>query len=358
MEKLGIETFFKSKKILITGNTGFKGGWLSLWISHMGAEVKGFSLDPPTNPSFFRVAKLNTSYETIDGDVRDYVKLSKIIKDFQPEIIFHLAAQPLVRYSYHHPMETFETNVMGTVNLLEASKKSNSLKLIINVTSDKCYENNESSKSFKEGDRLGGNDPYSSSKACAELVSRSFFESYFKNNEIQLATVRAGNVIGGGDWAEDRLIPDIYRSLKTNSKILIRNPQATRPWQHVLEPLNGYLILAKYLFERETVKSISSWNFGPNFEDIKSVEWILNKFKKLNSKIQYQKENSVFYEAQTLSLDISKARTKLNWHPRLNINKAIEYTNDWFENFNLNKNMQDYSLNQISNFNRVKNSIG
>lgn len=357
MEKLGIETFFKSKKILITGNTGFKGGWLSLWLCHMGADVRGFSLDPPTSPSFFKVAKLDSCYETIAGDVRNYDKLSKIVEDFQPEIIFHLAAQPLVRYSYHHPLETFETNVMGTVNLFEASKKSESLKLIINVTSDKCYENNESNKSFKEGDRLGGNDPYSSSKACAELVSYSFFESYFKNSGVQLATVRAGNVIGGGDWAEDRLIPDIYRSLEANTKILLRNPLATRPWQHVLEPLNGYLILAKYLFERETVKSISSWNFGPNFEDIKSVEWMLNSFQKLNSKIQYEKEDSIFYEAQTLRLDITKAKTKLNWHPRLNIEKALEYTHDWFENFILHKNMQNYSINQILNYDKLKGSI-
>ena len=357
MEKLGIETFYRSKKILITGNTGFKGGWLSLWLSHMGADIKGFSLDPPTNPSFFKVAKLDSCYETIMGDVRNYDKLSKIVEHFQPEIIFHLAAQPLVRYSYHHPLETFETNVMGTVNLFEASKKSESLKLIINITSDKCYENNEFNISFKEGDRLGGNDPYSSSKACAELASHSFFESYFKNSGVQLATVRAGNVIGGGDWAEDRLIPDIYRSLEANTKILLRNPLATRPWQHVLEPLNGYLILAKYLFERETTKSISSWNFGPNLEDVKSVEWILNKFQKLNSNIQYEKEDSIFYEAQTLRLDITKAKTKLNWHPRLNIEKAIEYTHDWFENFKLNENMQNYSLNQILNYNKLRDSI-
>ena len=350
MEKLGLENFYRSKRVLITGNTGFKGGWLTLWLSYLGADIKGFSQKPPTIPSFFELTKLDSCYQTINGDVRNFDSVSKVVKDFQPEIIFHLAAQPLVRYSYHNPLETYETNVMGTANLLEASKKSQALKTIINVTSDKCYENNDFNKSFKEGDRLGGNDPYSSSKACAEIISNSFFKSYFKSSEIQLATVRAGNVIGGGDWGKDRLIPDIYRALDKEMSIKLRNPKATRPWQHVLEPINGYLILAKLLFQGLVVDPNNQWNFGPEKDDIKSVEWVIKSFQKLNSKIKFDKVKSDLQESQRLSLDISKAKRKLDWHPKWKIKKTIEATHNWYEDFYSNGNMQQKSLIQISEY--------
>lgn len=354
MDQLGLENFYKNKRVLITGNTGFKGAWLSLWLKKLGATIKGYSLAPPTQPNLFSITNQNTAYKTILGDIRDYKKLSGTIKNFQPEIIFHLAAQSLVKYSYKNPLETFETNVMGTANLLEAAKFSKALRVIINVTSDKCYENNEEDKSFKEEDRLGGFDPYSSSKACAELVSYSYSHSYFQSGKVNLATVRAGNVIGGGDWAEDRLIPDIYRSILNNKKLILRNPNATRPWQHVLEPLSGYLLLGKVLFEENKIVKNNNWNFGPNDSEIKSVEFIITTFKELNSMLTYEIKSNTQHEHQALKLDISKVKKHLKWYPKWTIEQTIEKTHNWFEYYNSNENMEKYCISEINEYTKVQ----
>ena len=347
MDQLGLENFYKSKRILITGNTGFKGAWLSLWLNDLGAIIKGYSLAPPTQPNLFSITNQNTAYETILGDIRDYQKLYETIENFQPEIIFHLAAQSLVKYSYENPLETFETNIMGTANLLEAAKCSKALRVIINVTSDKCYENNETGKSFKEEDRLGGLDPYSSSKACAELVSKSFSNSFFLETDIKLANVRAGNVIGGGDWANNRLVPDIYRSLHSKSKIILRNPNALRPWQHVLEPISGYLRLAKILFDNGNFQTGNNWNFGPNDTDIKSVKEVVDMFKEINPDISYEIKKESFHESQVLKLNISKAKEELNWHPLWSVNEAIHNTNSWYECFYSGEGIRVVTLKQI-----------
>tara|TARA_B110000027_G_scaffold66086_1_gene70761 strand:+ start:3659 stop:4741 length:1083 start_codon:yes stop_codon:yes gene_type:complete len=354
MDQLGLENFYKSKRILITGNTGFKGAWLSLWLNDLGAIIKGYSLAPPTQPNLFSITNQNTAYETILGDIRDYQKLYETIENFQPEIIFHLAAQSLVKYSYENPLETFETNIMGTANLLEAAKCSNALRVIINVTSDKCYENNETGKSFKEEDRLGGLDPYSSSKACAELVSNSYSHSYFQNGKVNLATVRAGNVIGGGDWAQDRLIPDIYRSISKKQKLTLRNPNATRPWQHVLEPLSGYLLLGKVLFEEKEIIKNNNWNFGPYDSEIKPVEFIVNAFTALNPKITFEIKSTPQHEHQVLKLDISKVKMYLKWQPKWTIEQTIERIHNWFECYNSDENMQEYCISEINEYTKVQ----
>ena len=353
MDQLGLENFYKTKRVLITGNTGFKGAWLSLWLNELGASIKGYSLAPPTQPNLYSITNQNITYETILGDIRDYRKLSETIKNFQPEIIFHLAAQSLVKYSYENPLETFETNVMGTANLLEAAKLSKALRVIINVTSDKCYENSEIGKSFKEEDRLGGLDPYSSSKACAELVSNSYSHSFFQSGKVNLATVRAGNVIGGGDWAQDRLIPDIYRSILNNKKLILRNPNATRPWQHVLEPLSGYLLLGKVLFEEEEIIKNNNWNFGPYDSEIKSVAFIVKAFTKLNPKITYEIKSTKQYEHQVLKLDISKVKAHLKWQPKWTIEQTIKKIHNWFEYYNSDENMQEYCISEIYEYTKV-----
>ena len=345
---MGLVDFYKNKRILITGNTGFKGSWLSLWLKELGAEVLGYSLESPVSqPNLFSAASLNTIIETKTGDIRNFSCLEETIKKFQPEIIFHMAAQSLVKDSYSEPLYTFETNVMGTANLLQASKSSNALRVIINVTSDKCYENNESAIGFCENDRLGGLDPYSSSKACAELVSKSFSNSFFLESDIKLANVRAGNVIGGGDWANNRLVPDIYRSLHSKSKIILRSPNALRPWQHVLEPISGYLRLAKILFDKGNFQTGNNWNFGPNDTDIKSVKEVVDMFKEINPDISYEVKKESFHESQVLKLNISKAKEELNWHPLWSVNEAINNTNSWYEGFYIGEDIRVVTLKQI-----------
>ena len=348
-----IEDFYKNKRILITGNTGFKGSWLSLWLSNLGANVLGYSIEQPVSqPNLYSVISLSRIIKTNNGDIRDFSSLKRTIKKFQPEIIFHMAAQSLVISSYTNPIYTFETNVMGTVNLLEASKSSKALRVIINVTSDKCYENNEKGVSFNENDRLGGLDPYSSSKACSELVSKAYFNSFFLKTNIILANVRAGNVIGGGDWAQNRLIPDIYESLNAKKKIILRNPNALRPWQHVLEPLSGYLKLAKILFERGNFESGNNWNFGPKDSDIQSVEDVIKMFQKLNSKISFEIINESYYESKILKLDISKARKELEWTPIWNLKETIQKTSDWYENHYSSLNQLDLTVRQINEYSK------
>jgi CDP-glucose 4,6-dehydratase len=345
MEDLGIglgwtmfNAAYHNKRVLITGHTGFKGSWLALWLSQMGAQVSGYSLQPPTEPNHFQLLDLNI--DSVIGDVRDAAKLKQVFKEQQPQIVFHLAAQAIVRLSYREPGETFASNVLGTVNVLEAARASGSVRAIIIVTSDKCYENREWPWGYREIDTLGGYDPYSASKGCAEIVTscwrNSFFnpKDYGSSHQILLASARAGNVIGGGDWAPDRIIPDIIRSVHKNEKVKIRNPQATRPWQHVLEPLSGYLLLGQKLLEGRD-KFAAAWNFGPSEEENVSVGEIVKQVKKLWPKIDYEiyRAPDQPHEAGMLRLDCSKARTKLKWKPVWKGKDAIEETTLWYKAF-------------------------
>jgi CDP-glucose 4,6-dehydratase len=344
------ELFWKDKKVFLTGHTGFKGSWMSLFLSSLGVDVKGYALNPPTKPSLFEEAKINTMVNSEIGDIKNKDLLAKSIVDFNPDILIHMAAQPLVRYSYENPVETYETNVIGTVNILEAARKCNNLKAIINITTDKCYENDGRTSGYKEEDSMGGYDPYSSSKGCAELVSSSYYRSFFAEQGVGLASVRAGNVIGGGDWADDRLIPDILRSFEKNKPVIIRNPKATRPWQHVLEPLSGYLVLAQKLYKNPKEYS-QGWNFGPNEKDVKPVSWILDKMvnKWQGAKWQLDK-NSQPHEASFLKLDISKARKKLNWQPKWDLEKTLDEIIDWQNAYLSGENLQEKCLESIKIF--------
>lgn len=349
------QKFWENKRVLITGHTGFKGSWLTVWLKKMGVSIVGISKSIPTNPSLFELAAVGEGIKSIFGDIRDYNFLKQIIDETKPEIIFHLAAQSLVKQSYLNPIETYSTNVMGTVNLLEAIKESNT-KVVVNVTSDKCYENNDSLKPFTEDDPMGGYDPYSSSKGCSELITQSFRDSFFYNNlerYISISTVRAGNVIGGGDWAEDRLIPDIFRGIKNKELIKIRNPDAIRPWQHVLEPLNGYIILAEKMWYKKQ-EFDGAWNFGPNEDDRKPVSWIIEKFSELcNSKIYWSIEKEKLHESKILTLNCDKAKSKLDWYPKLKIENAIELTINWYEGYFQNKNMKEITESQINEFEKM-----
>lgn len=348
---MSVSNFWKNKKVFLTGHTGFKGSWMAIWLSHLGAEVKGYSLEPPTNPSLFVEAKVESLIESEINDIRDYTKLSLSIKKFSPDIVIHMAAQPLVRASYINPLETYETNVMGTANILHAAIESPTIKAIVNITTDKCYENREIDIAYKEDDPMGGFDPYSSSKGCAELVTSAYRESFLRNKNIGIASVRAGNVIGGGDWAEDRLIPDILRAFESNKSVVIRNPQATRPWQHVLEPLSGYLILAEKLYDSPSEFS-EGWNFGPNYSDVKPVGTILDYITKLWPGSSWQLDKSENpHEANLLKLDISKAKQKLNWKPTWNLEtsleKIIHWHNTWLSKSN---DTQDICIKEIEQY--------
>jgi len=344
------KNFWLNKRVLITGHTGFKGSWLSLWLSFLGANLIGLSLKPEGPKSNFYQSKIPKLMESLIGDIRDLDLLKKTVKKFKPEIIFHLAAQPLVRDSYQDPLSTFNTNVIGTANLLDASRSSKLLKAIVVVTSDKCYENPENKKRFKETDPLGGYDPYSASKACAELVVQSYRKSFFEESDISLATTRAGNVIGGGDWSRDRLIPDLVRAVESGNKVKIRNPKAVRPWQHVLDPLSGYVKLAEKLWDDKSYST--SWNFGPNRRDEKDVEWIVNYFlNKFKSQEIWKLdlENNP-HEATYLNLDSQKARDKLDWDPQWDLSRTLDYTYDWYKKSLTTDNMQEFSFKQLNKY--------
>ncbi len=345
-------TFWNGKKVFVTGHTGFKGSWLSLWLLKMGAIVKGFALEPNTNPSLFIAAKLSSDMESEIFNILDLKQLTKSMLNFNPDVLIHMAAQPLVRHSYNDPVETYTTNVIGTVNVLEAARKCKNLKSIISVTSDKCYENKEWSWGYRENEPMGGYDPYSSSKGCAELVTSAYRNSFFISNDTpNLASARAGNVIGGGDWAEDRLIPDILRSFENNIPVVIRNPMATRPWQHVLEPLAGYMILAEHLFDIGSDYS-EGWNFGPNDNDCKSVNWILNKMvEKWGNGVSWiHDKNNNPHEAGYLKLDCSKAASKLNWRPKWDLEFTLHSIINWHQNYLSGKNIQEECLKEIFNY--------
>ena len=343
--------FWNNRSVFITGHTGFKGGWLALWLSEMGAKVYGYSLEAPTKTNLFNILNLETLIKnSCVGDVRDLGTLIKSMKEAKPSVIFHMAAQPLVLYSYNNPMETFTTNIIGSINIFEAARKIETVEAIINVTTDKCYENLESDRLYNEKDRLGGYDPYSSSKACSEIVTSAYRNSFLSRTKVKLASARAGNVIGGGDWAADRLIPDFFRSLEANKKLYIRSPQAVRPWQHVLEPLSGYLMLAEKLIVSGD-SFAEAWNFGPEKSDGKTVLWILEKISKKFRNSNWQIETSGQpYETNLLKLDITKAKSKLGWKPRWNLERSIDNTIQWYQAYLKNENMIEFTKKQTRNY--------
>lgn len=322
--------FWKGKKVFITGHTGFKGSWLSIWLDMLGAKVTGYALTPPTKPSLFAMSGIEKNIIHITGDIRDYEHLRFAMSDARPEIVFHLAAQPLVLESYKNPAYTYEVNAMGTVNLLECVRRLNSVKAVVNVTTDKCYQNNNWDWGYRENDRLGGHDPYSNSKACSELITSAYVSSFFADSGVNVATARAGNVIGGGDYAENRLVPDIIRAFEAGRPVEIRNPRSVRPWQHVLEPLSGYMMLAEKLYSEGAVFS-GGWNFGPNDNDAKEVLWIVEKLCGLwGNGASYTLDGKEYpKEANLLKLDISKAKNKLGWHPQWPLERALERIIGW-----------------------------
>ena len=343
--------FWKGKRVFITGHTGFKGSWMCLWLEAMGADIAGFSLKPLACPNLFSEANVGRDIKNIFADIRDYTAIFEAIATFKPEIVIHMAAQPLVRRSYENPIETYSTNIMGTVNLLEAVRQFEGVKAVVNVTTDKCYDNKEWLWSYRENEPLGGHDPYSSSKACAELVTQAYTRSFYLNSKTALASARAGNVIGGGDWSDDRLIPDILCAFEENNPVVIRNPQAVRPWQHVLESLNGYLLLAEHLFNKGHSFS-EAWNFGPRDEDARSVEWIMNEMSlrwgEDASWINDGNDNP--HEATYLKLDISKANTRLGWAPKWNLDQALSRIVSWHKGWLGEKPARELCIEQIQGF--------
>ena len=354
-------SFWFSKKVFVTGHTGFKGSWLSLWLQQLGAEVIGYALPPPTQPSLFNVAQVAKGMTSIIGDVRDGLLLTKTIRQTEPDIVIHLAAQPVVRQSYVDPVLTYSTNVMGTVQLLEAVRQTPSVRAVVNVTTDKCYENKEWLWGYRENEPMGGFDPYSSSKGCSELVTAAYRNSFFNmvrhgEHQVVLATARAGNVIGGGDWANDRLIPDVLRAIQSGQSVKIRNPNATRPWQHVLDPLNGYLVLAEKLYTKGSAFA-EAFNFGPDEEGAKPVQWIVEQF------IQNWGDGASWYldgdthphEAHYLKLDCSKARVMLGWQPHWNLNQALQAIIVWHKAYSAHQSstaMRSLCLQQIKEYSK------
>ena len=346
--------FWKDKKVFLTGHTGFKGSWLSLWLQLMGADVKGYSLGPPTTPALFNEACVAKGMQSQVGDIRDAETLRISMTGFNPDIVIHMAAQPLVRLSYREPIETYSTNVMGSLHVLEAARQCANLRAIVNVTTDKCYENREWEWGYRENEPMGGHDPYSNSKGCVELITSAYRNSFFNNPQgAALASARAGNVIGGGGWAEDRLIPDILRAFSSNRPVVIRNPQATRPWQHVLEPLSGYLVLTQNLWTGGS-RFAEGWNFGPKDEDAKPVEWILNRMVatwgpsaswRLDSDPQP-------HEARYLKLDISKARSRLGWSPSWNLETALGRIVNWHRAWLAHEDIRSICVDEISAYMR------
>ncbi|MCL1851255.1 MAG: CDP-glucose 4,6-dehydratase [Bacteroidetes bacterium] len=347
--------FYKGKKVFITGHTGFKGSWLSLWLHELGAEVTGFALAPYTVKDNFVLSELSSKINDIRGDIRNAEFLDEKIQQVQPDIIFHLAAQPLVRLSYQLPVETYQTNLMGTLHVMESFRRCASAKVAVMITTDKCYENKEQMIAYSENEPMGGYDPYSSSKGAAELAIASWRNSFINpNNYINhgktIASARAGNVIGGGDWTPDRIIPDCIRALEAHEDICIRNPKAIRPWQHVLEPLSGYLLLASKMWQDPT-GYCEGWNFGPDIDAVENVWSVASKVIQCYGKgtLKEMSDPKAPHEANLLMLDIHKAKSKLNWHPKLNIDKTIEMTIDWYRNYQ-SQNVYKLCLQQIQQY--------
>ena len=350
-------SFWVGKQVFLTGHTGFKGGWLSLWLTSMGAKVTGYALAPNTTPNIYELGKVEHDLErSYISDIRNLEKLKEALKKSKPEIVIHMAAQPLVRYAYANPVETYSTNVMGTVHMLEAIRGQGSVRAVVIVTTDKCYENKEWVWSYRENEPMGGLDPYSNSKGCAELVTCAYTHSFFSPNQynrhhVAIASARAGNVIGGGDWSGDRLIPDAIKAFAANEELKIRNPLAIRPWQHVLEPLSGYLVLAEALYLHGT-KFNGGWNFGPHNEDAVSVQEVINLLiKNLNVTARLQQAQEIHpHEANSLKLDCSKAQHYLQWYPRWNLEQAIKNIAQWQHAYQQNQDMRKISLDQIASY--------
>jgi len=349
--------FWRGKRVFLTGHTGFKGSWLSLWLQSLGAEVTGYALNPPTNPSLFEVANVSEGMTSVKGDVRDLSLLQKTMQDANPEIVIHMAAQPLVRYSYANPVETYATNVMGSVHLLEVVRHTKSVKAVVNVTSDKCYENREWVWGYREDEAMGGYDPYSNSKGCAELVTAAYRSSFFNpenynEHGVAVASARAGNVIGGGDWAGDRLIPDFIRAIVAAETVVIRSPNAIRPWQHLLEPVSGYLVLAEKLYTHGN-QFAEAWNFGPSDGDAKSVEWIINELVTNwgdGASFKVDEAAANLHEANFLKLDCSKARMQLGWQPQWDATETIKRICAWHKAHLNGQDMKVYALGEIQQY--------
>lgn len=346
--------FWRGKRVLLTGHTGFKGGWLALWLQRLGAQVTGYSLPAPTRPSLYEAARISESVRGVTADIRDLERLKGAFREFSPEVVFHLAAQPLVRASYDGPVETYSTNLLGTVHVLEAVRHAKSVRSVVMVTSDKCYENRESAAGHRETDRLGGHDPYSNSKACAELAIDSYRRSFFSGEgTAAVASARAGNVIGGGDWAVDRLIPDLVRAAVAGKPLVLRNPRATRPWQHVLEPLSGYLMLAQRLCD-ERARYAEAWNFGPRDDDARTVEDIVALAARgwdggLKWTVDARPQP---HESGMLMLDCSKAASA-GWHPLLRVEQAVDWTIEWYRAWHGKRDVRALSLEQIERYSRL-----
>lgn len=357
LESLGMNpAFWKNKKVLLTGHTGFKGSWLSLWLQRLGADIYGYSIDVPTQPSLFQIANVSNGMNSTMGDVRDLASLSSIMESSEPEIVIHMAAQSLVRLSYEDPVGTYDTNVMGTVNLLESVRHIDSVRVVIIVTSDKCYDNDERRQGYREEERLGGYDPYSSSKGCAELVTDAYRKSFFNCNDYAthqkaIASVRAGNVIGGGDWAQDRLIPDIVTAIQKGEPPAIRNPCAVRPWQFILDPLHGYLTLAECLWHGGS-EFAGAWNFGPDESNVSDVGYLVEQLSRTwGEPGEWNHDRSGNpHEASYLKLDSSKARALLSWSPVLNLPSTIEWIVEWYKKATSGERAREVTLDQIQRF--------
>jgi CDP-glucose 4,6-dehydratase len=349
VEMLVKRSSWQGRRVLVTGHTGFKGGWLALWLREMGADVTGFALPAPTDPSLFEQLRLAELISHVEGDVRNPGALERAIAEAQPELVFHLAAQPLVRYSYANPVETYATNVMGTVHLLDACRRVESVRGVVCVTSDKCYENREWVWPYRENDPMGGHDPYSSSKGAAELAIASFRNSYFTDGPL-IASVRAGNVIGGGDWAEDRLVPDLVRAMLAGETPVIRSPSAVRPWQHVLDALSGYLLVGERLLDGDR-QAAEAWNFGPSDDDTRPVGWIVDEMLRSWGKEGWTSPDAPQpHEANLLKLDCSKARSELNWSPRLRLSQALAWIVEWHQSVADGADARAISTRQLKDY--------
>ena len=364
MEELVTSTFWQNRRVFLTGHTGFKGGWMALWLSSMGAQVRGYALAPGTTPSLFEDARIGSLLNDVRGDIRDVVRLNRAMQEFEPEVVFHMAAQPLVRLSYQDPIGTYETNVIGTARVLDAVRQTSSVRAVVSVTTDKCYENKEWIWPYRETDPLGGYDPYSASKACAEIVSASFRQSFFPisclrqpgGHAVAVATARAGNVIGGGDWSTDRLLPDLVRGFLSDAPVPIRRPNAIRPWQHVLEPLHGYLTLAEKLFSGgpEAARFATAYNFGPTEDDARPVAWIADRMTRFwgdHASWALDQDPDSPHEATYLKLDTSRARHDLEWTPKLGLETALEWLVAWYRTWQAApESIQAFSLGQIAEY--------
>lgn len=344
-------SFWKNRKVLLTGQTGFKGGWLSLWLDQLGAKVTGYAL-PPQAPSFCSIAAIDEVVtDHVRGDIRDLSLLSKALKTAKPELVIHMAAQSLVGAAYADPVSTFSTNIMGTVNILEAARSTPSVKAIVNITSDKCYENENHHGGYHENNAMGGHDPYSASKGCSELVTTAYRKSFFESTGVAIATARAGNVIGGGDWADGRIVPDAVRAFTNNQTLVIRSPASVRPWQHVLEPLAGYLMLCQALIRAPSIFS-EGWNFGPSMEDTRSVSDLADSLtRSWGGRVNWRTEDvSHPHEAAYLTLDSSKAKSQLQWAPKWGFEGAVDKTVEWYKAWQTNADMRAFTQQQIASY--------